>query len=168
MLTLLFLSLQWSDHRHSLGCPSWLNLLPGVIFPGHALPQRTCHPSQEGYEEVPGERRGETLQNTQLYLLDWFNCICYDDENPLGITGLFVAELWAAGSWRERHQGSCPPSEALRAEKSQSPWRGCFWHCAQGTNWPGFVRLSLIIHRFVCSSTFNLFLRAFGLQKERR
>lgn len=57
----LCFSLQWADHRHSFRCASRLDFLPGVVFPGCAVPPRSGHPPQESHEEVPGEWRGESL-----------------------------------------------------------------------------------------------------------
>ena len=57
----LCFSLQWSDHRHSFRCAGWFDFLPGFVFSGCVVPPRSGYPPQESHEEVPGERRGESL-----------------------------------------------------------------------------------------------------------
>lgn len=58
IISLPYFNLQWSDHRHSIRCACQLDFLPGVVFPGCAVPQRPGYPPQESHEEVPRERRG--------------------------------------------------------------------------------------------------------------
>lgn len=65
----LYFTLQWSDNRHSFRCPGLLHFLSGVVFPRCAVPSRPGHPPQESHEEVPGERRGETLETVQPHEL---------------------------------------------------------------------------------------------------
>lgn len=123
-------SLQWTDHGHSSRCPGRLDSLLGFVFPGLAVPPRSSHTPQESHEKVPPKWRGETSDIIQTQEPQGV-LFLREKKNYLTNIIIFLAELWAAGAWRERHQGSRPHPEALRAQENQSNWLGCFWHAEQ-------------------------------------